>query len=382
MNVLYVVSDPGIPVPGTKGASIHVDRMVHAMVEAGARVHLVTARAGDSPWHGPDKTVVALKAQDRGADRRRLMDAVYDAAMKVAETYAPDVVYERYSLYGDAGIRVARRLGLPHLLEVNAPLAWEEATYRGLADRRLAEEAERRIWLSTDRLIVVSTALANRAREWGIIPDRIRVVPNGFDPARFYPGGPAAPRPEALQSLPLVAGFVGSLKPWHGVDLLLAAIRPLADVGLLIVGDGPERERLAQTAERLGVAARTVFTGAVGADRVRGYYQAMDVVVAPYRPERTVPFYFSPLKIIEAMATGAAVVAPALGDIPAWLGEERGFLFTPGDVSDLTRTLATLRDRPHLRRTAGARAAAWAHASRSWRQVADRVLTFPRGVAL
>src|SRR5690606_13714515 len=119
----------------------------------------------------------------------------------------------------------------------------------------------------------------------------------------------------------VTVGFVGTLKPWHGVSLLLEAFARLAadfaGVRLLIVGDGPERAALDQQAAALGIASLTEFTGAVDPELIPALLAEMDVAVAPY--PRLDDFYFSPLKVLEYMAAGRAVVASRIGMIPEWI---------------------------------------------------------------
>src|SRR5205823_5775752 len=123
----------------------------------------------------------------------------------------------------------------------------------------------------------------------------------------------------------LVVGFVGSLKPWHGVDALLAAFQEAAgsDWRLLIVGDGPERERLEDQATQIG--GQVIFTGAVSHHQIPEYVATMDIAVAPYRASSD--FYFSPLKLYEYLAVGKAVVATNVGQIAQVIHHgENGYL--------------------------------------------------------
>lgn len=374
MNILYLSTDPGIPLPGLKGASIHVHQMSRALQQEGASVHVVAARGGEGPWLGPRLTVWSGNVKRCGPNRQDLMRQMLELAQKVADDFYPDVIYERYALFGNAGVRLARRLGVPLLLEVNAPLVWEEARYRGLENTGEAARIESDIWRSATRLLVVSQALTQFAASRGVSLDRIDRIPNGFDPDRFYPEGLARERPEPLRDKSMVVGFVGSLKPWHGVDTLLRAMAPHPDVGCWIVGHGPERGSLEGLVETLGLQDRVVFEGSVPPEEVRMYYQSMDLVAAPYRLDDNVDFYFSPLKIVEAMATGRPVVAPGVGEIGEWLEEDRGFIYQPDDVDELSRLLGHLASHPELLESAGHNAARWVRQNRTWNHAARSIL--------
>jgi glycosyltransferase involved in cell wall biosynthesis len=135
---------------------------------------------------------------------------------------------------------------------------------------------------------------------------------------------------------------------------------------LLVVGSGPERERLeAQVGER-GLGGRVIFAGAVPHADIPAYLDAMDVAVAPFAPMNG--FYFSPLKVNEYMAAELPVVASRQGDIPKLLGSS-GLLVEPGDASALRAALLRLGEDAELRARLGD--AGRAHvASRSWTAVA------------
>jgi glycosyltransferase involved in cell wall biosynthesis len=145
-----------------------------------------------------------------------------------------------------------------------------------------------------------------------------------------------------------VVGFAGSLKAWHGVDLLLrAAVRLDPDVRILIVGDGPERSKLEVLASELRIADRVVFTGAVPYQAIPEHLAAMTVAVAPYR--RQTDFYFSPLKIVEYLATGLPVVASDQGDLAHLVGKA-GLMVSPDDAVELAEALGKVLGDPELRR--------------------------------
>jgi glycosyltransferase involved in cell wall biosynthesis len=395
-RVLYVSPDRGVPARGSKGASVHLRAVVGALRSLGAEPLVLTTRPG--PETGPS---VPAAVMTTGAPARlekilhrlgravpcfagpfrnllRLLDNlwIYRDGLRRARAWHADVLYERYALFSCAGSFVARRLGVPHVLEVNAPLADEEARFRGLRLRGPARLLERFILRRADRLVVVSRAIERHARALGVAPERIAVLPNGVDPQVFHPGrdGGAARRLLGLDGA-LVVGFAGSLKPWHGVHhLLRAAALAAGDVPalrLLIVGEGPERDRLGRLAVDLGLADRVVFAGAVPHEDVAGYLAACDVLVAPYGPMER--FYFSPLKVAEYHAVGRPVVVSAVGEPGEAPGATGGALAVPpGDEAALARALVDLARDAALRERLGRAAAAarpW-----TWEDVARRIL--------
>lgn len=371
MHIIYVCADSGVPVFGTKGASLHVQEVVRVMARD-HRVTIIAARVGgEAPADLAGLEVLTLpSAPGRDAAERehaaRLAAAEVPELIAAAERMhgAAAVVYERYSLWSTGGMLAAAARGIPGVLEVNAPLIDEQARHRHLGDRGAADEVARTVFAAATAVVAVSEAVAEWVRDRSPDPISVHVVANGVDPARFRPrvGSPGGA---------FTVGFVGSLKPWHGVDLLVEAMCGVdGDARLLIVGDGPQRRRLERAARPLG--SRIAFTGALPPDAVPTALARMDVAVAPYPPEAT---YFSPLKVFEYMAAGTAVVASAVGQVPDLIEHGRtGLLVAPGDVPALTAAIVRLRDDPLLRRALGVEARRIASTRHTWQQVVDRIL--------
>jgi glycosyltransferase involved in cell wall biosynthesis len=181
----------------------------------------------------------------------------------------------------------------------------------------------------------------------------------------------------------VVIGFAGSLKPWHGVDLLLEAVARVGDrrLRLLIVGDGPEGETLRRRAGQPDLTGTVVFTGPVPHARMGDYLAAMDIGVAPYRAPGADEgdFYFSPLKIFEYLAAGLPVVAPRLGQIAEVIEDGRhGLLYTPDDVVALAGRLGALSRDPALRAGMGRAGAALVGERHTWSGNAGQVVEIAR----
>ena len=135
--------------------------------------------------------------------------------------------------------------------------------------------------------------------------------------------------------------FVGSLKPWHGVEFLLesfVASRP-DDCGLWIVGDGPLRSVVEDAARKH--PEHIAYAGAVDHEHVPWILRAADAVVVPYTNE--CPDYFCPLKVVEALASGVPLL---VADVQAvrdlGLGAAHIWWFEPGSTSDFKRAFEAL----------------------------------------
>ncbi len=386
MRIVYLLPDPGIPVGGVKGASVHVAEVCRALSQAGAEVLLLAMRAvGDSP-PGVELAVFGSGKLPSGAEgelarERAVKDFFAWAGPRIA-AFGAGVIYERLSLFAGSGGTLAARLGVPRLVEVNAPVAAERGRHFGLGHVELAESAERAA-LAGAAVIAISEPVAAWSRSRGAAT--VLIVPNGVDAERFAPernavAGEALRRRLGLEGSELI-GFVGSLKPWHGVEVLLEATAQLASrrplVQLLVVGDGPGRATL--EAARGPLAGRCQLTGPVPSTAVPAYLAAVDVATAPYlHPGLAVGFYFSPLKVLEAMAAARPVVASCFPSIKELLGGT-GRLVAPASSEGLATSLEELLDHPERARALGAAARARAIRFYSWSAVAAHILTAAKG---
>src|SRR5262249_25873079 len=228
MRVAYVCADQGVPVFGRKGASIHVQEVVRALIAQGADLELFAANLGQDMPAGlqavPVHPLPAASGADSASREQQALRANEDLA-RVLDQEAPfDLIYERYSLWSFAGMEHAREIGVPGLLEVNAPLIEEQAEYRGLANRRAAEDVAARAFGAAAALLAVSREVARYLERFPDTRGRVRVVPNGVNLQRFPPR--AAASCQSGHSA-FTIGFVGSLKPWHGVSVLVDAFARL-----------------------------------------------------------------------------------------------------------------------------------------------------------
>src|SRR5215472_13112655 len=285
MKILYLCNDPGIDLAGKSGAAIHIRSFVRALADLGHEVAIVACGlpsgkqalednlratihpAALAPWNRP--LARALRAANRAIGRtpRRNPDAVrvlhnltlFRTALQAAKQLGPDFIYERYSLWAVAGLRLAKRCSIPLVLEVNAPFAFEQQHYRsGVTCPRLAHRVEGMIWRKASLVISVSESLCSRLRRARVKLDRIHVAPSAVNPRLFDLGldGSLVRQRLNLEGR-FVVGFVGSFKRWHGVDLLLTAFRELhrADpsIHLLLEGDGPLRSQCEKEVQDAGL---------------------------------------------------------------------------------------------------------------------------------
>lgn len=310
------------------GQAVHIEEMIEALRSLGHEVRVVAPMADDDQGRmgGGVGWVHRLKSRLPRA-LYELMELAYSLVayrklMRAAREFRPDVIYERYNLFLLAGVMARARLGVPLLMEVNAPLVHEREQHSGgLSLRRLARWAEGTAWRGADAVLPVTAVLAGHVRAYGVPDERIHVVPNGINRAHFSqaPGIEDAKRALGLEGK-LVLGFTGFVREWHGVDRIIewmASDDAPAHAHLLMVGDGPVRGALEAQAARLGLAQRVRFTGVVHRDAVPAHVAAFDVALQP-----AVTPYASPLKLMEYLALGKAVVAPATPNLMEVLSHE------------------------------------------------------------
>lgn len=378
MRIAVVCTDLGVRVPGDKGASLHLQAITRAFAALGHDVLLVGVAGHGEP--GVDVPAVLLPHPGRASglerERRKLafVETVVDAVADRIRAFAPDVVYERLSLFGTAGMRLAALTRAFHVVEVNSLFTIEETRWRELHLDAEAIRDERAILSGCDLRVCVSQEIADAVVGMAPGPPTC-VVPNGVDAALFerLPSRHAARHRFRLDAERRIAGFTGTLRPWHGLEVAIDMLPLLPEVVLAVAGEGDVRDELAERAARAGVAERVRWARRVDHEEIPTFLRALDVAIAPYPPLDG--FAFSPLKLYEYVAAGVPVVASDVGQVGNLLRELRcGVLVEPGGAAALAAGVrAVLDDADGWRRQADA-ARSLALRNHGWRQRALDIL--------
>ena len=344
------------------GQAVHIEEMIGSLRALGHEVRVVAPGGESAP---EEKSKMGDDAGWVHRLRAKLPKFVYELLelayslvayrrlAAAAREFQPDLIYERYNLYLLSGLMLKKRLGLPLLLEVNAPLVDERARFGGLALPRVARWAEDTVWRGADAVLPVTRVLGSMIAARGVPLERMAVIPNGINEAHFD----AAPSPGAAKRAlgwdgALVLGFTGFVRDWHGMDKVIrwmATGAAPANARLLIVGDGPERANLEQLAAGLALGERVRFTGVVSRDEVPAHVAAFDIALQP-----AVVAYASPLKLFEYLALGKAIVAPSTPNIEEVLDDGvNALLFDPAEAGALEARLARLASDAALREQLG-----------------------------
>jgi glycosyltransferase involved in cell wall biosynthesis len=289
----------------------------------------------------------------------------------------PDVVYFR------AGVNVLplllrRALGSRVVLEVNAdPLEFLQAEGAWRGARRLARWTLGVSARGSDLVVALTAGLARRLiDDFGVARDRVVVIPSATDTEHFAPvEASLARRRLGMDAERPVIGFVGLFYRHQGVPTLLhalAKLRPgLPRLLALIVGDGAMRQQWQTLAHSLHLDEAVRFTGQVPYAEVPTWFNAMDIVVAPFTADRGET---SPFKVLDALACARPVIACDLPSVRPLSESGALVLVPPDDPTALADAVARLLADPVHRVAMGWKGRGYVEQHASWDGTAAALL--------
>lgn len=360
---------------GEEPESIHITSIVDALVALGHEVRVVGPAAVShraSEVRRPSLLGRIKKAMPGFVFE--LMQLAYNAVVhmrldKAIRDFNPDLIYERYALFNFAGVRLAKRCGIPLILEVNTPYAQAWAQYYGLTLKRLARWLEKRTLLAAAHIITVTDVQKKMLAQEGIPPARISVCHNAIDPNWFTPERHRDPVLAASLAMgPIVVGFVGTMNRWQGItdfpEVLRSVFARCDNVSFLFVGEGEFRPFLEDFCRTAGYTDRVVFTGRKPHAAIPALVELMDITVLLNSNA-----YGSPMKIFEYMGMRKAIVAPSVGPVVEIMRhEETGLLIDPGSASQMADQIVRLATDEPLRQRLGHAGRDYVTAHHTWRQ--------------
>ncbi|ORT48150.1 hypothetical protein ST37_18160 [Vibrio sp. qd031] len=330
------------------GQFVHVEAITRSLVALGCQLKIVSPSVADNQSFGGDGGFVSKLKSLLPCALYEVLEFFYSfwAFFKLSIAivqFKPDVIYERYNLYLPAGIWASKLFNIPILLEVNAPLFEERSRFNSIALKPLARWTQSYTWNNASVVLPVTEVLAKVVEAYGVSSDRIEVIHNGIDQNLFTPKDDVQ---EIDAKETITIGFVGFVREWHKLEYLVELIANSNDqkLKLLIVGDGPAIESIKKLAQQLNVSHQIEITGLVERDRMPYYLSQIDIAIQP----AVVP-YASPLKLIEYLAMGLAIVAPAQPNIEELLSHEHNaLLFNPDSAEECALCVKRLIESPEL----------------------------------
>jgi glycosyltransferase involved in cell wall biosynthesis len=382
MKILYHHRTRGRHVEG-----VHIRGIVHALRELGHEVTVMSFPGAD-PEREPAPQTSTGKAPGRLAGTVARLPGVLFEFMELGYNLLtwlrlraavgrlrPQLVYERYSLFLFASVWLARRRGIPLVLEINDSALVERV--RPLRLKGLARRIEGWCLRHCSGLVFISSYFRDQAEAaYGAIAPSV-ISPNAADLTRFDPDRfdrDALRRERGLDGR-VVCGHIGVFAHWHGLDAFIEAISArLAEapqLSLVLVGDGRTLPAVRARVAEQGLADRVLLPGRVAHEEIASWIACMDYAVLPDSNK-----YGSPMKLFELMAMGVAVVAADYAPVAEVIADGcTGWLFPHGDSAACVQRVLDLAACADERQRVGAAARAYIARERQWRNNAEELLT-------
>jgi glycosyltransferase involved in cell wall biosynthesis len=411
LKIAHFYQESAIRFSEPQAAQLHIYHTIRGLQQAGHQVTLVALQgrqvfctqdlqvfksnrklASDYAQLGLSETAL-FKGFESGV--RRLQSELHLPYLALFDSYRMaeagsinlrgfDLIHERFNLLALGGAWASKKLGIPFVLEVNADLL-EQRKFKGLPERGLrrlfAVRATRMCFNAAAKIICISAGLKDHlSTKWEIEDSKLTVLPCAADVDAFGPNHnlELARRGLGLTTEPVVI-WVGGYYPWHDLDLLLDSftlvLQRHPNAKLVLIGDGPTRQSIAQKVHKNGLQQSVIMTGAIAHAGVPEMLSIADIAVVPSAP---VPANRggtgTPLKLFEYMAAGKPIVATALNEAAEVIQDGRnGLLVEAGDVNRFAEAILTLLNDPVQRVRLGQNARQQAVEQYSWDQYTRRL---------
>ncbi len=371
MKILYYSSHTQLSLSDQNGAGTHMREVIVSLRNQGHEVLPVIIADIISP---PRTITISQQKSINGATIKQIFKKIIPAIVwrtvkelqilridkiateilrKNVTAFNPEVIYERAAHLQTSGMKIARSEKIFHVMEINAPFIEEVKVFEKANTLlyNLCKRVEKMQVEFPNQVYVVSSALKKYYSSYLKDNSKIKVIPNAVNPLQIKVNEKL--KGEIIKKYQLanykVVGFVGSIFPYHGVDILIEAMAEVfkrkSDVKLLIVGDGLILDDLKKRCAELNIQDKVMFTGKVNHDDAYTYIDLMDIAVMAKSN-----WYGSPVKIFEYGAMGKPIIAP--NTIPVkdvMVDGEDGLLIEPNQ-NELTNTIDKLLNDEKLRK--------------------------------
>lgn len=329
---------------------------------SGARGH-VRSLARRLPWWARD--LIEL-----GLDWR-----VTRQAYKYLQNQSFDLIFHRAGIYDTVGVRLAKILGCPLIVWLDAPFPIERAFRREGYFQNLHQRRMQELGHKAQRVVTVSRATKEYYVQLGLQAEKIVILPNGVSRQLLQKGAEQALKHRPfLRANECVLGFVGSLSRWHGVGLLLEAVHELLSARTFrwrvqIVGYGEEYAKLRAYAQKLKIEQVIEWFGAVPHERAFEQIAQFDIAVLPH----TLPTG-APMKLFEYAALARPIIAPNLPNLRELFADDEICFIEPENPKALAEAMRWLSQHPQEATETGQRAQARVQRY-CWEEMMQRLLS-------
>ena len=389
MKILHIV-DHSLPIHD--GYAIRSINIFRAQRDMGLRPVVLSSSKHEEYWHGPWKDNEIIEGfrfyRTGGLPNKgypihaesRLMLALHRRILQITEAEKPDLIHcHSPVLNALPSLWVRRKLGIPVVYEIRA--FWEDAgvdqgTYtEGSLKYNLVRAVETWVCKKVDHVITLCNGIKSDLIERGVPSWKLTPVFNGINQTDFKPC-PADAHYRKLWKLDgkKVIGFIGSFYRYEGLDVLIQAYARVAsahsDVVLLLVGAGEMESELKAQVRQLNLADKVIMPGQIPHQRIAGVYALIDILSYPRHAIRLTDLV-TPLKPLEAMAMGKALVASDVGGHRELIQDnETGLFFPAGDSRSLATKLERLLNDKNLRQRLASNGVAWVKKRHTWEKTA------------
>lgn len=376
MKIVFVNSSFGIPVEGNTGGAISIREQLSAMRSLGHKVVLIASVLREKNLKIKRKSfryiyfgVLTLYGILFGWLREIHIllhnVTVYYKIKSRLKGERIDFIYERYSLYGVAGLIMAKRVKAPFILNYESPIVYEMTNFGKIWFPGIALKIENKLLFHADAVVVQTNILKQYLLSRGVDRGKVFAIPNGVNAEKFDPSlcDRNMIRDKYALRDKVVIGLSGNFRPWHGVDVLaeaaLLATKERKDLHIFLVGHGQRdiRDYLRNFIRDNNMESHITITGNIPYDEIPLYISAMDITVAPF-VKQTISesefFYGTSLKIFEYMAMEKPIITSRIGEIPLFIRDgENGVLTEPGNPVELKDKILMLVGNEELRNLLG-----------------------------
>jgi glycosyltransferase involved in cell wall biosynthesis len=378
MKIAYICTDTRIPILGNKGASVHIREIVSNLIKLGNKVFIIAACKGKGFKNNHNLyEIKPIASKKLGSDLSKILTNIkfFFTLIGIFSREKPEAIYERYESYCFAGILLAKLFSIPHILEVNAPLL--AGPRRRLKFYGLVRLIEGMVFRLTNGVVLTTNNLRDYVERMGVKDINLHVIPDGVDIEKFRP---ITKKDEnSLKKLKLensfVIGFVGSLMPRQGLEVLIEACKSLKykielPLKYFIIGTGRREKRLKNIVKNYDLEKDFIFLKDIKHEDIPSYINLMDICVLP-----NMSIYSSPIKIFEYMAMKKPVILPRKGQpLDIFTHLEDCFFIEPGNKEQLIEAIQLLSEDENLRKKLGANAREKVSRQFTWLKSAEKTI--------